>query len=217
MPRNWQARVDSLSNVGKLVHLAARFDSVDEARIQGELLRMRRRVYEDELKIQARRAGCGDRMARLENNASLTRLADDSARDAASIVNTYNYDLAVAIEAIRTETPTANRHVYASRLATWESRRNQWKARDIALMTEGTARRQAQQDFARLNGMEGTARLEPRTAKEPICEGWIRRGNVPLRVALNNPPPYHNGCPHFWQVNYERLPAGECFDIWLGQ
>lgn len=216
MPKNWQARVDELSNVGRLVHLAARFDSVDEEQVRAGLLGIRRKAFEDELKIQARRAGCGDRAPRLLDEGLLTELSETSQRDAASIVNTYNFDLAVQIQAIRNETPTANRHVYANRLATWETRRSQWKAPQIAEFTENTARSKAQAEFVRKNALTGTARLEPRTAAEPICQGWINRGNVPLEVAMNNPPPYHGGCPHLFAVTYDKASVPECGELWLG-
>ena len=42
--RDWQTAVDGLSNVQKLVHLAARNDVVDEERYRADLLRVRRRA-----------------------------------------------------------------------------------------------------------------------------------------------------------------------------
>lgn len=216
MPRDWQGIVEGMSPVQKLVHLAMRRDSFDEEQIRGELTRVRRRAYEDELTIQARRSGCPGRRGRLTAGPSLTILNEMSITDAASIVNTYNYDLAIAILNIAAETPTANRHVYAHRLSAWEARRNQWKSAQITQNTEGTARSLAQKDFYTFNDVRGFAVLKPRDAVCPICIGWVRRGQVPLRVAQNNPPPYHPNCPHYWETRPNKVAKLECPNLWMG-
>lgn len=217
MARNWQAMVDDLSDVGRLVHLAMRQDAYDVDRIRGELLRQRRRYYEAELTAQAQRIGCRGQVGRLGNGAILSELNDLSQRDAASIVNTYNYDLAVAIRYIRAEVPTANRYVYAKRLGEWEQKRASWKNEQIAQYTEGSARAKAQQDFYQNNHAFGVATLQPTQAVCPICQGWVARGEVPLNVAQNNPPPYHPNCPHGWSVSYEKIPPDQCRYLWVGQ
>ena len=125
----------------------------------------------------------------------LDELRAASERDATSIVNTYNADLASAIRYIRAETPTANRYVYAKRLGEWEQKRAKWKDGQIAQYTEMSARAKAQQDFFAKNSVhEGTATLEPKRAVCPVCQGWVARGEVPITVAKNNPPPYHPNC-----------------------
>ena len=216
--KDWSALVDSLTNVQKLVHLAMRYDVVDQERIRGDLLRVRRLAYEDELNIQAANVGCAGRKARLGNGSILSALNDMSERDAISIVNTYNYDLAIAIRNIATEVPTANRYTYAARLRDWETARSKWKTPQIEQFTESSARSLAQADFFRQNGeLMGTARLEPRSAACPICQGWIARGAVPVRIALNNPSPYHVGCPHSWNITPKRVPRSECLLLWMGE
>ena len=216
MPRNWQAMVDDLSDVGKLVHLAMRQDPYSIARVKNELLRDRRRYYEAELTDQARRVGCPGQVGRLTNENILSELNLESARDAASIVNTYNADLASAIRYIRAETPTANRYVYAKRLGAWEQKRASWKNTQIAQYTEGSARSKAQQDFYQYNDNFGIAELVPKRAVCPICQGWVDRGEVPLRIAKNNPPPYHPNCPHNWSIRPERTPPDQCRYLWMG-
>jgi hypothetical protein len=216
--RQWQPLVDSLTNVQKLVHLAMRYDVVDQERIRGELLRVRRLAYEDELNIQAANVGCAGRKARLGNGSILSTLNDMSERDAISIVNTYNYDLAIAIRNIFTEVPTANRYTYAARLRDWEAARSKWKTPQIEQFTESSARSLAQADFFRQNGeLMGVARLEPRSAVCPICQGWISRGAVPVRIALNNPSPFHINCPHAWHITPKRVPRSECPLLWMGE
>jgi len=216
MPRNPAAIVQDLPDIGKLVHLSMRHDPYDIDRIRGELLRQRRRYYEAELTAQAQRIGCRGQVGRLGNEAILSELNLDSARDAASIVNTYNYDLAVAIRYIRAQVPTANRYVYAKRLGDWEQKRAGWKNPQIAQYTEGSARAKAQQDFRYHNDAFGVAELLPKRAVCPICQGWVSRGEVPLNVALNNPGPFHPNCPHGWSVSYEKIPPDQCRYLWMG-
>ena len=216
MPRNWQAMVDDLSDVGKLVHLAMRQDDYSIAGVKNELLRERRRYYEAELTDQAQRVGCPGRVGRLTNSNILGELNLDSAGDAASIVNTYNADLASAISYIRAEVPTANRYVYAKRLGAWEQNRASWKDAQIAQYTKGSARAKAQQDFRYNNNTFGMAVLEPTRAVCPICQGWIDRGEVPLNVALNHPGPFHPNCPHNWSVKPEKVAPDQCQFLWVG-
>ena len=216
--RDWQTAVDGLSNVQKLVHLAARNDAVDEERYRADLLRVRRRAYEDELTIQAARVGCPGQRGRLGNNASLKALADASAQDAQSIVNTYNYDLAAAVRNLGREVRTANRHTYAKRLGEWDAKRAAWKAGQITQYADSSARALAQQDFYRFNAaVLGIAEMQPKQAQCPVCQGWISRGAITLREALNNPPPYHPSCPHYWVTRPERVAASECPRLWMGQ
>lgn len=215
--REWIPVVDKMSNVEKLVHLAMRRDSVDVEEIRRELTRVRQRVYNEELAIQARRAGCGGAAGRLESGPSLTALSEDSKKDAESIINTYNFDLAMSIREIRRQVPAANRHVYAYRLSQWNARRNQWKAPQVAQHTETSARSRAQKDFYKFNNLEGFATLQPETAVCPICQGWINRGKVPMRVAQNNPPPYHVECVHGWSTFPERIARGDCKELWMGE
>lgn len=195
-----------------------RMTDYDADRIRGELTRARRRAYESELTIQAARVGCPMRRGSLTTGTALSELNELSKRDAESIISTYNYDLASAIRHIASQTPTANRRTYASRLSTWEQKRATWKQRQVAQFTDGSARSQAQRDFYRLNNIEqGTAELAPDTAVCPICQGWIDRGSVPIAVAQNNPPPYHVNCPHTWVTYPDRVPAEFCQDLWMGE
>lgn len=217
MPRDWQSVVGEMTNVQKLVHLAMRKDPVDEENIRSGLLRARRLAYDDELTTQAISVGCTGRVGRLSNGDILSELNDDSQRDALSITNTYNYDLAIAILNIAIEAPRANRYVYAARLRDWESARGSWKNPQIALNTELAARSKAQQDFYRFNNIGGSATLQPTKAVCPICQGWIDRGIVPVYVAQANPPPYHVNCPHSWSTDPDKIAPDECPELWMGQ
>ena len=217
MPLDWHALVDGMSDVMKLVHLASRMDTVDEEEWRSTFLRERRRAYEDELTIQARRMGCNSRRGRLAEGPILSALNDTSRTDAQSVVNTFNYYLAAAIIRIHDEVPTANRYVYARRLAAWAPTYWSWKQPQIDQMTDGTARAKAQQDFYARNGHFGSARLLPTTAVCPVCQGWIARGIVPLRVAQQYPPPYHPNCPHYWSTRPDKIAKEDCQNLWMGE
>ena len=213
--RDWQTVVKGMTNVQKLVHLAMRQDSVDEERIRTELLKVRRRAYEDEITNQAARVGC-KKTGLLGNNDSLTALNDASKEDAAGIVNTFNFDLAASVINISTENPKANRKTFVKRLGEWEEKRTEWKSNQIAMFTEGSARSMAQSDFMDRNDIDGYAELQPETAAEEICQGWINRGQVPMKEALNNPPPYHGNCPHRFRTYPNQATKQECEDLWIG-
>jgi len=215
--RDWHSVVEGMTRVQKLVHLAMRQDDYDVDRIRIELLQVRRRAYEDELTLQARRVGCPGRSGRLENGPILSELNAMCAEEAAGIVNTYNYDLAGAVLNIFSEVPTANRYVYAKRLQAWEEKRSAWKGPQIAEYTEGSARSKAQQDFYTLNNIGGVAELLPKAAVCPVCIGWVERGEVPMREAQNNPGPWHPNCPHLWSTNPEKAPKEECPLLWMGE
>ena len=216
-PRNWRVVVDQMSDVQKLVHLASRKDPLDADQVRTELLRERRRYYEAELTAQARRVGCPGRTGALGNNLILSELNEQSRLDAESIANTFNYDLAIAINHIRAQVPTANRFVYAKRLEAWEAKRATWKTPQIEQNTELTARARAQQDFYQFNAIFGVAELVPKTAVCPVCQGWIDRGEVPIHVARNNPPPYHTNCVHSFAMRPDRVAREECKNLWMGQ
>jgi hypothetical protein len=212
-------QVNQLARVGQLVHLAMRYDIDHEEALRAQLLKERKAAYEGELTRLAAQAGC-TRSARLSNGPILSALNEASKEDAASIVRTFNADLARTIAAIRLETPTANRHVYARRLLAWEAARGNWKGPQVAMNTRGDAVQRAQDDFLRLNNMaeQVEAQLVPRVGVCPICQGLIAMGWVSKDVADANPAPIHVGCPHVWV--YRKVPkvrAGECTELWLGE
>ena len=219
MPLNWQPIVDELSAVQRLVFQWTKYDGVDEVRLTSELFAARRMAYNDELSIQAANVGCPGLTGNLTNSAILGDLETVSERDAVSIVNTFNYFLALEIIRIYEMNYRANRYYYAARLREWLPTYWSNKEPQIATMTDNSARAKAQQDFysKKFNGALGSAKLEPRTAVCPICQGWIARGIVPLRVALNNPPPYHPNCPHTWSTRPDKTASEDCPNLWMGE
>lgn len=214
--RDLGAAVESLSNVGRLVHLSARYDQQKEESVQRTLATVQQTAFEDEISIQLRRLGCADDKGVLKDGLEINRISAGTALDAASITNTYNFDLSKQIAKIRRDAPRANRHVYAFRLRAWDVQRAVWKSTQIADWATGEARRRALKKFVQKNNLGGFATLVPRTAAEEICQGWINRGKVPLEVAVNNAPPYHMGCPHNWQTFPAISKIRPCEELWKG-
>ncbi len=214
--RNWREQLENMTPVQKLVHLAKRYAIDEIATIKAMIQRLDRRAYEGELTIQASHVGC-DRQGHLTNEFVLADI-DLRARDASEdIANTYNYDLAIAIQKISQMNPRGNRFYYAKHLGIWEQQRDTWKVPQIQQHENGLARAQAQKDFYRRNrDILGTATLRPKKAVCPICIGWVKRGVVPIRVAVNNPPPYHVNCPHYWYTRPDRVAKSECASLWMG-
>lgn len=211
----WETLVDQLPAVGQLVHERMRLDDTDEMQIRAELTAQRARAYEDELVIQAGRVGCDSYRGRLTIGPEWADMDGQSVKDARSIVNTFNRDLARRIRGIRKDVPTANRYVYAKRLRIWQSHRASWKDAQVAQHTDISARSKAQQDFYQKNGLaEGYAVLQPRSAVCPICQGFLNRGRIALNVALANPGPYHPNCPHLWDIHTPALSPDDCANLW---
>jgi len=220
-----QTIVDQMTLMQRLIYNVADWGRVKISRLQSEILSMRVKAYNDELTIQAQHSGCAGRAGRLTNADITERLSQDSQRDAESIANTHSYFLAVEILRVG-ETPTGLvRRVlpvlrvpeYAKAVKAWSESYWSFKKPQITMMTDNSARAKAQQDFYIQNrGVAGTAKLEPTTAVCPICQGWIARGIVPLRVALNNPPPYHQNCPHIFSTRPDKVSAEDCPLLWMG-
>jgi len=207
--------LDALSNVQRLIHLAMRSDSVHQDVIRAELTKARSRAYNDELSIQARRAGCA-RSGEMETGPTLTELNEMSKADAESFAKSYNDDLTKAILQIGIDVPRANRHTYAARLREWEGARAEAKSGPLAMWTEASARSLAFEQWHKNNKVEGTAHLEPEDAVCPVCAGWLARGEISLNLAAGNPPPYHQNCPHFFQSSPEKIDLADCGEIWMG-
>jgi hypothetical protein len=220
MALDWKGLIQSegFSNIMRLVHLSFRMDSQHQEAIRAELVRTRRRQYEASLTELAESAGC-DRSALLSEGPILSELNEMSKTDAESIVNTYNYDLGLAIIAIKEETPTANRNVYAKRLGAWETQRAGWKDLQIATNTNLTARQQAQRDFFKNNLVEATVKLiGPDPAAEPVCQAALDMGRVPVEVANEMDFPAHLNCVHtFSDYKIKKLDKGKCAELWMGQ
>lgn len=215
-PAQVQFRVDALTNVGKLVHLAMRYDSVMVDRIAATLFDKMRQHYVDAVSSMARSVGCR-KTAHLSDSPELEQLRQNARAHAESIANTYNFDLTFAIETVRRESPRANRFTYSSRLATWEQTRAAWKDAQIALMTYQFATQLGKEHFMEHNaGIVNTegAILVPRRAAEANCQALIDAGVHPVDVIRQIPMPLHYNCVHQWRIVKGDTP--DCNQIWVG-
>lgn len=208
--------IGELPNVGVLVHLAMRMDSVDEQAYTTLIFKSMREAYEDELTRQAAAIGCPGRVGRLREGQELSELKRIAQEHAASIVRTFNYDLAQAIIAIRIENPRANRNYYAKRLTEWARNRASWKDKQIALMTVQIGRQRGREAFVLNNPVTGKAYFEPKQAAESECQALVAGSPWPLEKVYQTPTPIHYNCPHYWRVVYSRIPKDECALLWMG-
>jgi len=148
----------------------------------------------------------------------MTEMHEESQSEAVGIANTYNYDLALAIRYIRSETATANRHVYAKRLGVWEGTRAEWKSRQISLWNTMKWQDRAVQDFLLHNPQlqdKGYAIMMPRNvAVCDVCKRWIARGKFPIEEARNQEWPAHLNCPHYVETHYRA--KADCSEMWVG-
>ena len=217
MPLDPGTLTAQMTFVQRLVFFAAQRGPIKEDLQRVTLLDMRRKSYESELSIQAQHVGCPGRVGRLTNVGITEQLNDDSARDAASITNTYNYFLAAEILRAGEANPRGGALYYARAIRDWQPTYWAYKDEQINVTTKQSARSVAMENFySRNGGAMGTAKLEPRTAVCPVCQGWIDRGTVPLRVALSHPPPYHPGCPHVWNTKPDHIAKEDCPNLWMG-
>lgn len=214
--RQWEPIVAEMSRVMKLVHLAMRMDALDESRITNQVLTEKRDSYVSELTSLAKEAGC-NKKGSLRPGVVQKEMVAESETDASSITNTYNYDLAHQINAIRSAVPTANRNVYAKRLQVWDAERNKWKSTQISLWDTGRWKARATSDFLAHNDIKGSARLMPKDAAEEVCQFWAKKGWMRLTNAVQEristwPP--HLNCPHFWEVKIGKV--ADCSKLWVG-
>ena len=217
MPRDPSTLVAKLSEVQRIVYDWGRRGEAQVAAESNELQRTRIVAFNSEIGNQNYAAGCFARGGHLTNSDIIARLKRDSDKEAQGIINTFNYDLAAAILRIGAEHPSLNRNQYGSYLQEWFSQRESWKDAQIAQYTDSDARAMAQTEYYRRNWrLMGTAKLQPKRAVCPVCQGWIERGEVKMEVAINNPPPYHPRCPHIWDVNPKKVAPGECAQLWNG-
>lgn len=179
-PLQWEPIVSDMTNVQKLVHLLFRKtpDNVEQER--EFILKHNRIAYEMTLEEEARSWGCIPGRAHLREGRELRRINERAQRSAKSIVNTYNYDLSKAILAIGADTPTANRYVYANRLALWEIEREKYKRRQISMAETFWGINQAKEDFYQRNVLlEPKAEVVPATTVCPICAEYVRGNPYP--------------------------------------
>ncbi|MFA4973442.1 MAG: hypothetical protein WC683_12560 [bacterium] len=218
---DWQSLVDSMTDVQRLVHLAARHTE-DHVRVRREtMIRATRDVYGEAIRQEVIHIGCPDPgRVYLREGAELRRMAEHINEVASGIENTYNYDLARAILQIGAETPTANRWVYAYRLNGWEAERMAAKEPFIAETEYGWTVNAAKEAFWANNAqIRAAAEVVPYPTVCPICAEYVAGNPYPSMEALYRrcSLPAHPRCPHHGSPLLDRrLTRDECRDLWIG-
>jgi len=213
-----------MAKVQKMVHLAGRMTVADEADLAERMLGHQAETYRQTLEAEAARLGC-PQTAASPTGDELEALQERADWAAASIAGTYNLNLAKEIRLIGEVTPTANRHVYASRLyyadGAWD--REYWmsKAVEVAQVESITVINAAVSDFYAHNDgiISPMAHVIPYLAICDLCQEMVA-GNPYSSVAevfrLYEIPP-HPGCPHQAEsLPARRLSAEECALLWMG-
>ena len=205
---------DDYTQVMLLVYSYFSMDEADAKRIGDEIAAQKQQAYEAELTKLAAQAGCPKTGA--ADVYTIDSIRDQSADEAAGIVNTYNFDLANAIISIHNDNPRANRNTYLKALTAWNNQRAVWKYVQIALHNKGEWQAQAQLDFTTYNDLSGWAELLPKKAAEPVCQNIALRKRIPMREAqdLMASWPPHINCPHYFEVHTGEI--ADCEDMWLG-
>lgn len=223
---DWRPLIGQMSQVQKMVHLAARMDRQSRKEYERRLFEEGRETYRQTLQDELHRWGCPEQIALApEKGPELKAIKDRAVWAARSISDTYNLFLARAILAIGEETPTANRHVYAHRLygsSGWDSEYWRVKARLVAEIETMTMVNAGLADFYDRNGdlLTPEAEVIPLVAVCSICKAMVA-GNphktIQAVYARYDIPP-HPGCPHRPQVVADRkLKRDECQRLWAGR
>jgi hypothetical protein len=223
-PDEVDAQVEQLTRVQRLVHLAARMTDDDERDLAGHLKRDNVLTYEEALTQLARQHGCHMAEGHLGNNDVRRDIRDAADWSAASVVNTYNYELARAIRSVGEGAPTANRHVYAYRLFhapdSWGRGYAAQKAEQVAQFERWQAINLAIGHFYQFNDVgEEYAEVRPYDTVCPACAEYVA-GNPYRSIAelyRRTILPAHLGCPHYGAAVGGRVASGECEELWLGQ
>ena len=219
--RNWQAVVAGMTKVQKLVHLAYRRTDEDVAICRNEIFAILRDSYSMTIRAEIIGLGCADPgNVTPRSGPELKDMADRAKESAESIVNTFNYDLAMEILRIAEDTPTANRNTYASRLYEWESARNIEKRMQIDSTETGWAINLAKEAFYTYNGeIPAQAEVVPKDTKCPICAEYVAGNPYGSMDELYRKCelPAHPHCPHHGQaITGAPLTRDQCRQLWRG-
>ncbi len=212
IPADTTARLRRIRN--ELI-AALSMDSGDEQALTAVLLEQRIDAYMRAIDKQIRLVGC-QRQAARPSGEQLNELQADSARDAKSIVSTFNRDLEKNINRIVADNPDGRRGPIESAIRGYLSTRAQWKDKQIALNTSKTARAYAEEQFRQKNGIADQRYIysgPPPVSEE--CQNNMAAGVVNVQYTKEHPTPAHINCPHNWAVVATET-VNNCQALWVG-
>lgn len=203
-----------MSRLTKTVTLLYSMQAADIQQLEAQLLEQRKRAWLTAMRLAARSVGCtkAPNAARLEDLTALRRM---SREDAKSIARTYNRELKREVERLYQENRRSNRYTYYKRLEAWVARRNTYKLKQIALVTDTTTVEYARRRFYEVNF--GTGVRYVFTGPAPTCADCTTRfaaGIVNQAYIDRFPCPRHIGCPHSWSP--VRPLRANCQELWVG-
>lgn len=205
MPDLWDVKRDvaALPAHGQDAWEAMSLTPADRKAWEVDIYRARVEHYEAEAQRQMNIFRVPGREAIHPRTSETTRAIRAAARrDARSLVNTYNRDLARMMQ--RELGPGVNRTTLAARARVWSDRRMDWKSRQVTLGNVTVEFDRAQKDFVQENpDLVRTTLWEavPFTAAEPICQEIVdgnpyttqEMQNITLGFGL------HINCVHYWR------------------
>jgi len=207
---------DEFTEVMSLVYSRLRWGAVEASQFEARIYQMMVAEVSAQISEELAVIGCSKaKSVNLTNPTILANLRETARRDAVSIVDTYNRDLAYAIQAIRTETATANRSVFIKRVGEWAQAREGWKNDQISQMAIVGAKNYAVKEFVRQNRITAKAYVGgPRPAKEEHCQALID-GEPYDANQLPAELPLHINCPHYWDIR--EAEGVDCEGVWTGE
>lgn len=205
------------SRLVDVLSLLYQMDSTEINRLTDEVLDIAKAAYQDQIQKEGAKYGA-TRLSRPPSGAQLSELKRIANRDARGIANTYNTQVRNEIDRLYRSNPRGTRQYYYSNLEKWQTKRDAYKGRQIALNTEQVARQMATQDFRRINNIpKGRFIYSGPAPVSDECKARFRAGIVDENYVDSHPTPAHVNCPHTWEEINPQLPRGtRPGDLWMG-
>lgn len=196
------------SQLIQTLSLLYEMDASEVQALADEILSLRTKAWQRGIENEATKYGFSG-SAKPPRGGDLADLRRQSLEDARSIRNTLNQELRRRLTDLYTANPKGNRNYYNKNIGDWLAQRDPYKAQQIALYSEQTARTRAREIFRNVLGIRGGEFIYDGVA--PVGKVCIERfalGVVDENYTDANPTPAHPNCPHSWREVNPKLPAG---------
>lgn len=192
------------SRLQRILALAFRMQDADVEALVTRLTQQRVAAWESEMARQAQQAGRQNPVINPPSGQFLAAIIDQSRRDAESIARTFNADFERRLAQMIEENALRNRYQWAAALNRWADERAVAKDREIALMTDGSARTLTRDAFVEINDLERY--VEGRVVGPPpvcnVCSDAMSKGWVDAAYMRAVPMPNHVRCEHDYETRY---------------